>query len=263
MTSWAGKSRTRCPRWRWPLDIGTQSLPATRPGRQGTLPLAAAPSPRPAVPLLWWHQPLPLLNARSCRSQTLGLQMCCAQLSARRLRFLPCLLSGLPPPTSPLPPLGHHVLEPRSPAGGSRSRGPRSASPRVGCRAHCAFFPHPRTRVHRSPGVLAGLGRAAAPEERGCGQGPALRDSRPPPPGPGWGWGQRGLSRVEREGVVVSLTLAGRGLVPAPAKRRQKSRGLLLSPPLPSDQPWGPRPGGQVPSPSAPVPLSCRYGKSA
>lgn len=87
---------------------------------------------------------------------------------------------------------------------------------------------------------------AEGPASLECGQGPALG-------APGL-FLQRGLSRVEREGVLVSLTLAGRGLVPAPGTGRQKSRRLLLPPPLPS------RPGGQVPSPSAPVPPSWRRG---
>lgn len=38
----------------------------------------------------------------------------------------------------------------------------------------------------------------------------------------------RGLSKLEREGVVVSLTRAGRGLAPAPGKGRLKSRVPLL-----------------------------------
>lgn len=79
-----------------------------------------------------------------------------------------------------------------------------------------------------------------------------LGGPRSAPPGPqlrmrvGAG---RGLSRLEREGVLVSLTQAGRGLAPDPGRGRLGSRTLL---PPPSSQP-GSQPGGPV------LPLSLRF----
>lgn len=162
-------------------------------------------------------------------------------------------VSGVPVPMRPL----HRPIQ------GRRQAGP---GPRVGCRATVLSFltqGHVSTEVPWSwPAWEELLILTGRDVRRGLSLGTPGLLLQAPQPRMGVAT-ERGLSRLEREGVIVSLVRAGRGLAPAPGKKRQKSRGLLLPPPLPSDQPWGPRLGGQVPSPSAPVPLSWRYGKSA
>lgn len=183
-----------------------------------------------------------------------------------RMRFLPALLLARPlHATHPCCLEDTFVLEPGFPGRGSvagPTEGP-SASPRWaapgwawllgGWGAATPSFPT-KGAGRRSPG-LGGLGSGQARKRRGnLGWDAALGGSRSLPPGstvPSGGV-RRGLSRLEREGVAVSLTWA-----PAPGKARLQSRGPLPAPPSASR---GARRGGPVPSPFALAPAHSALG---
>ena len=152
------------------------------------------------------------------------------------------------------------VLEPGFPGRGSvtgLTQGP-SARPQWTAPAPAPGLPRPpsapRASVCRSPS-LGGFGSGqAGKRRRNLGWDAALGGSGFLPPGPtAQGGGvRRGFSRLEREGVAVSLTWA-----PVPGKGRPKSRG-----PLPTRRPpvLGPRRGGPVPSPFALAPARSALG---
>ena len=133
--------------------------------------------------------------------------------------------------------------------GGAPSQGPQRA-PVLALDGQCQAGPGswwavglprlpspPRAPVCRSPG-LGGLGSGQARKRCGnLGWDTALGGSGSLPPGstaPSGGV-RRGFSRLEREGVAVSLTWA-----PTPGKGRLQSRGPLPTPPSanPGAQAW-------------------------
>lgn len=114
------------PGWRQPLprglpdikdpDLGPVESKCASVGHQDTLSCR----PTPSLPV--WHHLLPCSPpfGSTMGSQPLILQMCCAQLFARRLSFLPLLLTG---PPHPAPALYDTLCQ------NADSRGPRSVCP--------------------------------------------------------------------------------------------------------------------------------------